>query len=239
LWDLILIQWKEKRFTKKEFYISSINICLIFWLLYMAQSATSIACTFFAACLFLVCRKPSFVKKPEKVITFIIVTIAFLVITEAIFGVSELAITSLGRESDLTGRSTVWEYVIDLANNPIIGSGYEIFWAGERMAKMWQEFGVILQAHNGYIDVYLNVGIIGLMLLLISIILFFLNLRRNLYHEYGFTILKLAFVLATVLYNWTEAAFKPLNNIFVVFLVSTINMPKKQKISIKLHNDEK
>ena len=40
--------------------------------------------------------------------------------------------------------------------NPIIGFGYESFWLGDRLQYMAEHWGITSQAHNGYLEMYLN-----------------------------------------------------------------------------------
>ena len=50
--------------------------------------------------------------------------------------------------------------------NPLVGTGYESFWLGPRLKDVWAQTGAgINEAHNGYLEVYLNQGLIGLVLL--------------------------------------------------------------------------
>ena len=72
------------------------------------------------------------------------------------------AVEALGRNSTLTGRTEIWKLVLGMANNPIFGAGYESFWLGERLQKLWHYYWFpINEAHNGYIEIYLNLGWIG------------------------------------------------------------------------------
>ena len=73
---------------------------------------------------------------------------------------------ALGRDSTLTGRTDIWRQVLDLHTNPLVGVGFESFWLGERLRKIgelywWQAN----EAHNGYLETYLNLGLIGLFIL--------------------------------------------------------------------------
>jgi len=43
--------------------------------------------------------------------------------------------------------------------NPWIGAGFESFWLGPRLNKLWAQYNFMPnQAHNGYIEIYLNLG---------------------------------------------------------------------------------
>src|SRR5260370_8156292 len=70
-----------------------------------------------------------------------------------------------GRKPDLTGRSEILKIVIPMAPNPIGGAGFETFWVGPRVARVYEKVGGVQmtnESHNGYIEVYLNLGWLGL-----------------------------------------------------------------------------
>ena len=56
--------------------------------------------------------------------------------------------------------------MLALHTNPLLGTGYESFWLGSRLQFVWDatEQG-ILQAHNGYLEIYINLGWVGVILL--------------------------------------------------------------------------
>ena len=72
----------------------------------------------------------------------------------------------LGRDPSLTDRTAVWADVLALQNRPMLGYGFESFWLGDRLMVLWNKWWWRpTQAHNGYIETYLNLGLVGLGLL--------------------------------------------------------------------------
>lgn len=71
-----------------------------------------------------------------------------------------------GRSSDLTNRVDIWTAVLDLAvQRPVAGWGWVGYWAPwtEPLGSLVEFGGVTyLQAHNAWIDVFLQLGILGL-----------------------------------------------------------------------------
>lgn len=85
-----------------------------------------------------------------------------------------------GRDTTLTGRTEIWSYALHMsAQRPWLGYGYNCFWEVERFAAyVIDRFDwVIPTAHNGYLEILLGLGWIGLMLLLG----FFLNMAYRLF----------------------------------------------------------
>ncbi|MET0812940.1 MAG: O-antigen ligase family protein [Microbacterium sp.] len=87
----------------------------------------------------------------------------------ALFFFREPIFTLLGRGSDLTGReSIIWAAVLERADQrPVVGWGYSTPWVtNDPMFDGWIiDHGVsVQQAHNMWLDVYLQLGIVGLVL---------------------------------------------------------------------------
>ena len=81
----------------------------------------------------------------------------------------------------LSGRTDIWEFaLIEIAHRPWLGAGYGAFWdvgldvdpvlrapPGTFLSQV--KIGYLNQAHNGYLEVMLHVGIIGLVLALAAV----------------------------------------------------------------------
>lgn len=79
---------------------------------------------------------------------------------------------ALGRSADLTGRERIWEDVLARANeHPWIGWGFSTPWITTDPAfDGWiTDHGqTVMQAHNMWIDVYLQLGVIGVFLMVMT-----------------------------------------------------------------------
>ncbi|GAA2188584.1 polysaccharide biosynthesis protein HfsI [Leucobacter alluvii] len=73
----------------------------------------------------------------------------------------------LGKSGDLTGRVETWQKVIDLAEQrPWFGWGWISYWApwAEPFASLDEKAGIqVMSAHNAWLDVWLQLGIVGLL----------------------------------------------------------------------------
>jgi O-antigen ligase len=76
----------------------------------------------------------------------------------------------LGRGSSLSGRTNIWSVVIErIADKPVSGWGFGGVWRPESLPsqQMWQEMRFhAYHAHSGYLDLLLQVGVVGLLLYL-------------------------------------------------------------------------
>ena len=81
---------------------------------------------------------------------------------------------ALGRSSDLTGRTDIWAAVLDLgAQHPVVGWGWVGYWVpwAAPFTDLAERNGVVyLQAHDAYLDVWMQTGIIGLVLFLLYVV---------------------------------------------------------------------
>ena len=75
------------------------------------------------------------------------------------------------------------------------------------------------EAHNGYIEVYLNLGLIGVGLVAAVLIAGYLNSIRVIQREREFGGLVLAFTAVAVVYSITEAGFRMMSPTWVFLLL--------------------
>ena len=75
---------------------------------------------------------------------------------------------AVGKDPTLTDRTKIWAFVLGMHTNPLVGTGYQSFWLGPRLEYFWQNSGLghLNEAHNGYLEVYLELGLIGVSLLI-------------------------------------------------------------------------
>ena len=209
---------------------------MVAWLLYRANSATSTALMVVAACFLLFARIPSVARNPVALPVAAFATAAIIGVLATVIDITDAVIRLLGRQPDLTSRTPVWAMLLDMVPNRLLGAGYESFWSGDRLVQIWSRMGVdaggIIQAHNGYIETYLNLGLVGLLLLVASIVAGLVKAAGRLRIAYAPACLAIAYVLTAVIYNYTEAAFKPLNNLFVLLLFSIVHVTARRRPSV-------
>ncbi len=232
IWHLLVNTHKEigsERRLHFSIYLSLIP--MICWILYIANSATSMVCLILSICILLVSRIPGMARKPTRIFVFGLVAISVFLVLEATLGLSELIIVNiLGRDITLTTRVPMWYSLIKMSKNPVVGVGYESFWLGKRIELLWNIFGFPLhQAHNGYLEVYLNLGIIGLSLIVAIIISGLLKIQKQLNVDYPFAILRLTFLVVVALLSWTEAVFYGVNNMWLLLFLSVLDMSGQQQ----------
>ena len=78
----------------------------------------------------------------------------------------------IGKDPTLTGRTDIWSAVIELIyEKPVLGWGYRAMWVPTDLVTMWVdkktgEWGVP-SAHNAFLEITLELGLLGLIALLL------------------------------------------------------------------------
>lgn len=197
------------------------------WVLEMAHSATSIACFILGSMLMLLTGLRAIRRSPARMHA-LILTIVIAAGISVTFGGDELAVHSLGRETNLTGRTDIWKTVLPMAGNPLVGVGFESFWnARSAMLKRFtgdesNMFRDLNSAHNGYIDVYLNIGGVGLSLIAAILISGYWHIGRTFKTHPDVAGIFLAHLFTAALYSVTEAGFRLLTMPWIFLLLAVV-----------------
>ena len=195
------------------------------WLIVKADSMTSLACLVLAGTVLILVGMRGVMRLRAGV--FLVLAAAILLPATVLFadGYGEL-LQPLGRTATLTGRTLIWHAVLTLHTNPWFGTGFESFWLGNRLERVWHiSVNGIQEAHNGYLEIYLNLGWCGLLLLGAVIATGYnhaVNALRLDRHEGR---LRLAFVTAVLIFSMTEAGFRMLSPMWLAFLFATSKWP--------------
>ncbi len=118
--------------------------------------------------------------------------------------------SSLGRESTLTERTTIWANFVRVAmTKPVLGHGVGGFWTTERIRQGFP-------AHNGYLEILLVLGFVGLLLISIFLLSSAGKAQNQLTREYDWGVLWICWLTMALLNNITESSL----NTFSGFLMS-------------------
>jgi O-antigen ligase len=221
------------------------TLALIVWLLAMCNSLTSMCALGMASVVMLLSTRPAFRRRP--VLVHVLVSALLALTAYALFFQSSGSLKeSLGRDATMSGRTDAWPIMLSIPTNRLVGAGYESFWLGPRLLRLWDAFGGyrVSEAHNGYIEMLLILGWIGVALLGVLIATGYRNLIRAYRHSPEIGGLRIAFFLATVITGFTEAAFRMMSPTMIVFLLATTAAPwilerrKSQRVFSTQHHLE-
>lgn len=150
------------------------------------------------------------------------------------------AVDVLGKDLTLTGRTSIWEYGLIKAKDHFwLGTGYRTFWVDSNTYDFfvynpyWGAF-VMNNGHNGFIDVYLETGIIGLILFIIFLGAYCKRLFIKRLITDHFIKKQIIFSLALLLfylgYSITEQVTLEQSDLFWMLLVITHFSVSKMKL---------
>jgi hypothetical protein len=233
-WDT-LSRWPERKKwrTKQILIINVAFFTMTLWVLNLSNSATSRICLILG-CLVIAAahtgwsrRHPGFLKVmvPTSFCLYVILSLGFN-LTGQLAG-------AVGRDPTLTDRTKIWGMLLGMHTNPLIGTGYESFWLGSRLDWIWlQGLGHLNEAHNGCLEVYLNLGLMGIFLLGTFMIVSYRAIIRRLGTDSGLSLLALAIWAAFLFHSVTEADFRS-GVLWLTFLLGAIAVRERGKQRVR------
>ncbi len=149
-------------------------------------------------------------------------------------GFDDLAVL-MGRDPTLTGRTAIWHEVwIAIKHRPLLGYGFSAFWRGAQGAS-WNvvvALGFVLfHAHNGFLEIWLELGAVGLLLFTVGFlraaVLLAPELRAGRYREAAWP---LAVLLLVALYDLDENTLLSFNGLFWVLYTAALMQIERQAL---------
>lgn len=227
LWDTFT-RWSDRQDPQRRriIWLNAAFFGMTIWLLSMANSATSNVCLAIGGLIIAAAHTKTVRRHPAVLMNSIPVGIGLYVLLEFVLEVDIVGALAefVGRNPDLTGRTHIWSVVRAAGTNPIIGAGYESFWLGSRLEWVWEQAGHVNEAHNGFLEVYLTLGLIGVALYCALLIASYWAISRQFRSSWSFASLSLALWTVLVFYNVTESAFRG-HLMWVAFLLGAIALP--------------
>lgn len=219
--------WREpkKALTTNEWWLYVLFFALSVWLLRLADSATSLAVLCVGILTFMGFEMP-IVKRNRHQAGIIILGAGLLfVVLDQVLGITEFVVVEvLGRNMTLTDRAYLWQDLLGIGTNPVIGTGYDSFWLGQRLDILWAKYRwQPNESHNGYLETYLELGLLGLLLLGGCIIAIVRNIEKTLHYDFELGKVRMAFLIIVLLYNCTEVAFKGVTLMWLMFLLMAVD----------------
>lgn len=224
----LLDHWPERRGrgVKRIILADAALLAMSLWLLIMSNSATSRVCLVLGWLVIAAARSKMFRRRQALLKLLVPGFIIFSAVFYFGFDMNTHLVAAVGRDATFTGRTDIWNAVLSVHTNPLTGAGYESFWLGPRISQVWSQTGAgINEAHNGYLEIYLNLGLTGLFLLIWFLVASYRNICAALRSPYSFSSLNLALWTILLFYNITESAFKG-QLMWMLFLSGAIMTPQ-------------
>ena len=227
-WHLLTIRRIEDAARRRsEVLLGLVLLSAALWLLELSDSKTSFVAMALGVGAMVAVGTP-FVSR-RHFGTYVLLAILVGWGLELSFDLYESVLTMLGRDPSLTDRTIIWTEVLALQQRPVLGYGFESFWLDERLQVLWERWWWRpTQAHNGYIETYLNLGLVGVVLLAGVLLSTFRRIARQLQTDLDFARLRLALFLAIVFFNWTEAGFRGVGFVWTIFHIIALEPPLRR-----------
>jgi O-antigen ligase len=230
-WDTVT-RWsqRENPMRRRILLINLTFIAMTSWLLSMASSATSSLCLALGTVIIALAHTRPIKRRPALLTVSIPLAIGLYALLEFVLDVDVIAAlaVAVGRDPDLTGRTNIWSVVLASGTNPLIGAGYESFWLGDRLQWVWERAGKVNEAHNGFLEVYLSLGLLGLSLYCLFLVASYLSIAKKIKVS-SMGSLNLALWAVLVFYNVTESALRG-HLMWIAFLLGTIALPARSAL---------
>lgn len=232
-WHLLQV-WKRRRAPgrRNELILGGGLLLITCYCLGKAHSATS-ALSLLLAGAIMIALDLRFVDK-RRIHIYAIAFILMVLVAQGVFGVFGTIVAATGHSSTLEGRGNLWRVLLATDHNPILGAGYESYWSGERLQSIWampEFWWKPLQAHNGYLEVYLNLGIVGFFILVGLLIVTFRKCTLDLLCDFEWGRLTMSYFWMMLVHNWTEAGFKGLGLMFFAFFFVALKLPSRSSVT--------
>lgn len=161
------------RLNEKQYFFWGGVYFITLLVIYLSKSVTALLVAIFLSASFFLLQIWLLIRHRLKKIHYYLLSIIFLFIIFVGYIELDYIFALIGKDRTLTGRLNLWEYLFEnvIFNKFWIGHGFGAFWeiASNRI-NISREIGwsyAILIGDNGFIDIFIHLGIIGLMIFLI------------------------------------------------------------------------
>jgi exopolysaccharide production protein ExoQ len=228
LWLITALHWRSPRFHRQLVKTLYIVMCVV--LIVMSQSRTGWLLALVSVLLWSILWAAQRVRRLELVLGLAVSLPIALVTAYIIFTQYGTVATSVGKDATLSQRTIIWKAVWDsIALRPNLGYGYSAFWTGlngpSQRVVLISGWG-IQQAQNGYLDLWLSLGIGGVVvvaLMAVAAIMtsskIMLSREANSYSRWCTVI-----VVSALLYNMGESSLGLLQMVWFLFLLAYVGL---------------
>lgn len=221
----VLVFVYKIRSEQKNRMIFVFLLGLSFLLIILSWSTTALLSIVFVYISIYIFKFYAKLNRKNLAVNFVFIAIILAFLSFYLINNLDYLFSLFGKDLTLTGRIPLWIILFNSSKEKLLlGYGYEAYWNGIGSPSEYvlrQLFWVPNDAHNGYIDVILSVGIIGLMLVILKVIDIF-NSTKALYNTTKDK--KLLLVISIIVYvlilNVTSTSILVQNSVFWILLIS-------------------
>jgi exopolysaccharide production protein ExoQ len=240
LFLITALHWQPRHPIERPLRAIYVVMCL--GLIIMSQSRTGWLLTLFALVL---SGSLWFLQKMTAKDAFFLMLMSIPLVGGLVYIFSLLAtliLTSVGKDPTLSERTIIWSAVWDaITQHPLLGYGYEAFWQGLQGASKnvvliagW----TLAQAQSGYLDLGLQMGICGVLVLVLMTGQAAKDAIRSFRGTTNSTFVRwcVVVILCNLVYNIGESDFGYLRILWFLFVLACIGLRKETSIVINRNN---
>jgi exopolysaccharide production protein ExoQ len=141
--------------------------------------------------------------------------------------------STLGRDQTLTGRTDIWaELLPEAMRTAVLGHGFGGFWT---VTTQWKYN--INEAHNGYLEIILDLGFVGILLFSMFLLSCCWKARKELVLDFDWGALWICFLLMAAIHNSAESSLNSFTShltailLFLAVLVRNNRGPSQRDMS--------
>jgi exopolysaccharide production protein ExoQ len=197
------------RTPKRFLYIGFFGLCLS--LIWLSTSRSAMALALLAVILlplYNVLRMHFKLRTAILICVFMVIGFVLFTITT---NLETLLVDVMGKDLELNGRTPLWQRAIEVGlQRPWLGYGYAAFWATPISYEVSRYLWVTAElssahSHNGFIDTFLQIGVIGLVLFVVHFISVLVRVVRLAFENASIeNIWMMQMLLLMLLYNLIE-----------------------------------
>jgi exopolysaccharide production protein ExoQ len=238
------IHWRASGSNQKLFRAVYITMCCT--MIVMSQSRTgwalAILALWLSASLWLLQKMPP----RDALFAAMLVVAVFAVGAYVVYANAALLLPAVGKDATLSERTVIWAAVwTTISKQPVLGYGYGAFWTGLQGPSLnivlisgW----ALMQAQNGFLDMWLQVGIGGVLLIVLATaqaarnaMLCFRGSGQDSYVRWCIVV-----IITTLFYNIGESSLGMVQLVWFLFLLACIGvkqtaMAKHRDTSLNEH----
>lgn len=151
--------------------------------LWQTRSASAIFLLLVSAALLLIVRTLSMAGLKYRALVLFVCSFGVVVSVWVLSTGAGRVLSLLDRDPTLTGRTDIWRLVLAAwAERPLLGYGWGVPWLAESTVQNWVSFQAgfrVFHAHNSYLDVLLQVGVVGLVLFVVPVVTILVRAARG------------------------------------------------------------
>jgi exopolysaccharide production protein ExoQ len=227
VWQIIgALSGRKQTGRVRRILAHGIVLGMALWLFKFANSMTSLACFALGLCMLVMLEFRPVLRNPLVVHVFV-ASLILVPIMVLFAGLGPGILHMMGKDPTLTDRTLIWDMLLNMTPSAWVGTGFENFWLGPRLDQIWAVYTwAPNQAHNGYVETYLNLGWVGIGLVVLILFTSYRKIMAGLRQSTPIAKLMLTYFVVGIVYNFTEAAlFRILTPAWLVLLLAIVKVP--------------